>query len=118
MTLPVRPIPKDMAAQCHEPAANTAAVITLTGRPSMRWLIRTLGWSYSAAPTGGRIQVAVDGVVLLAFTITAAGPGALPLEYLAPDGATVVITVSAGGGVITCIANVLAGEMSGSAWEQ
>jgi hypothetical protein len=53
-------------------AADTAVVITLAASPGHRHLIHGMQWSYSAAPTGGRLTVADGITTIFDVDITAA----------------------------------------------
>jgi len=87
----------------HEPAANTAAVITLAAEAGRRHVVRYLAWSYSAAPTGGRLTVTDGGTNKLVVDITAAGQGSLNLTngFQGAVNSAVVATLAAGGAAVT-----------------
>lgn len=94
----------------HVPAGNTAAVVTYSAPGAgICHVINGVAWSYSAAPTGGRLTITDDGNTVLDIDITAAGPGSLcfahPLKGTANK--AVVVTLAAGGGVIVGKVNVL-----------
>ena len=118
MTMPVRVIPKDTTPSVHTPVADTAAIITLAAEHHVRHLVRTIVWSYSVAPTAGRLTLTVDGTIRLDVDITAAGPGALPLDLLTAEQAAVVITLAAGGAAVVGKLSVVSNPTSGSQWEQ
>lgn len=84
---------------------NTNVAITYT--PG-RITLGTIVWSYSAAPTGGRITVAGGGWNL-DVDIIAAGPDFIPFNFgeYATDDNDVVITLYAGGAGIVGKLNVL-----------
>jgi hypothetical protein len=84
----------------HVPAADTAAVVTLTPDSAEELLaIDHIAWSYTASPTGGRLTVAIGGVTVLDLDITTGGPG--PIEFgrglVGKPGETIVVTLAAGG---------------------
>lgn len=84
-------------------SAATNAVVTLAATANNFWVISTgVIWSYSAAPTGGRLTVAVNGAVVVDIDITAAGPGFLPLPEIRTPGVNqqVVVTLYSGGGSV------------------
>lgn len=83
-------------------SANAAAEVTLAdpGDGSVN-VIDGVAWSYSAAPTGGKLQLKEGSTVLLEVDITAAGPGvlALPGFHGAASTAFTASLAAAGGGV-------------------
>lgn len=88
-------------------APNTAVTITLPA--NTRWeLAGCILWSYSAAPTGGRLTVAGGGFGI-DVDIIAGGPGFIP--FTIPQHATgdnaIVITLAAGGAGIVGKLNLL-----------
>lgn len=85
----------------HAPASNTAAVVTLTAVASYHRAIKTIIWSYSAAPTGGRLTITDNAVTVLDMDITAAGPGILPIGMAFTENTQVVVTLAAGGAGIS-----------------
>ncbi len=98
----------------HEPAANTAAIVTLAASDAVahkgqKWALGGLAWSYSEDPTGGKLHVTNGGTQAFAVDVTAGGPGFIgfsdPLK--ADSNAEVVITLDAGGGTANGIVNVL-----------
>jgi len=83
--------------------ANANAVITVSADSAEFWTIDAIGWSYSAAPTGGRLVVTIGGTTLIDIDIVAGGPGLM--EFSNPfyktseaKGEALVITLHAGGG--------------------
>lgn len=60
-----------------------------------RTLIKQLLWSYSAAPTGGRLTITDAGVTVLDIDIIAGGPGPLMADYTGGDNAVLVVTLAA-----------------------
>lgn len=91
---------EEVQAKQHYPAANTAAVITLTAVENRRHTVHFVQWSYTAAPTGGRLTIDVGGVTKFDVDITAAGPGGFNLYIVAGVNQEVVITLAAPGGVV------------------
>lgn len=91
--------PDAISHKVHAPAADTAAVITLTGVAGSRHVIDVIHASYSATPTGGGITI-VSGVdTILSVDIPdlykdIRGP------FLGGVGETVVITLAAGSGTV------------------
>lgn len=84
----------------HVPGSNAAAIITLAAVAGQRNIVEAIQWSYSAAPTNGRLTV-VDGVTtVLDIDITAAGPGGFGLTIPGSVNSAVVITLAAGGSLI------------------
>lgn len=104
----------------HAPTSNTAAIVTYAalpassatsgGYPSGAHVITGVGWSYSAAPTGGNLKVEDgSGNVVFSADITAAGPGEIifPLPKRGAANTAMVVTLAAGGGGITGKVSVL-----------
>ncbi len=95
-------------ASLHEPAANTAAVVTLAAAgANKRRVVRTAGWSYSAAPTAGKVTISDAGTDVWAQDITGAGPAIETLEYVGGVNTQIVVTLAAGGGTVVGKLNVL-----------
>lgn len=89
-----------VAAQA--PAAATDAVITLATPPTgTRWKIRSIIWSYSAAPTGGSLVIAWTGGTMT-IAITAGGHGQLtfPNTLELPTDVSGTITLKSGAGAV------------------
>jgi hypothetical protein len=94
----------DSQNDVNAPAANTAAVVTYAaGAAGVQHCISGIAWSYSAAPTGGNLQITDGGNVAFSLDITAAGPGVI--NFSPPKKATaasaLVITLAAGGAAIS-----------------
>lgn len=82
------------------PAANTAAAVTCAAVSGRRQHLALVAWSYSAAPTGGRLTLADGADTVLDLAITAAGPGNLfgsSLALRGEVGNALVATLAAGG---------------------
>lgn len=101
----------------HYPAANTAAIVGDDGAGRAALTdpdpeIAAIHWSYDAAPTGGRLSITIDTVVVYDVDITAAGPGAVSFgdgELKLPAVSTDLdITLAAGGAAVTGKLNVFA----------
>ena len=97
-----------------EPAAATAAVITLaasslTAHKGQKWAIGGLAWSYDAAPTAGKLNITNGGTQAFAVDVTSDGPGFIGFsDPLKGDAnAELVITLASGGGAVNGIVNVL-----------
>jgi hypothetical protein len=96
----------------HAPLAATDAVITLAAAAGTRHVVDQVFGSYSAAPTGGKLTIAVTvagTAVSLAFEITAAGPFdivlAQPLQ--GDENTAITITLASGAGAVVGIVNAL-----------
>jgi hypothetical protein len=88
------------------PGTDTAAVATQAADAEQFWCIDWIRWSYSAAPTGGKVTVAVGGVTIDEFDVTAGGPGIMrydPPLYVPEQtlNQAVVVTLAAAGAGIT-----------------
>lgn len=93
-------------AKTHTPAANTAAVVTLTAAGAgVSNVIRGIAWGYSEAPTGGSLKIEDGaGTTVFSVPITAAGPGFIPVFGKGSANTALVVTLAAGGG--TCVGSV------------
>ena len=96
----------------NQVAVNTAAVVTLPARPGQAWHVLEVLWSYDGTPAGGSLSI-VSGTQVVEFSITNAGPGNYPpsgnvVAFAGPIGAEVVITLAAGGAVVSGKLNVKA----------
>lgn len=91
--------PQNITRLSNVPAAATAAVNSITGVPGLRYIVHGIQWSYSAAPTGGRLTIS-DGATLLDLDITEGGPGALAAGIPCDSGATLTITLASGAGAV------------------
>jgi len=96
----------------HAPLAATAAVITLAAAAGIRHVVDQVFGSYSAAPTGGALTIAltVNGAaVSLSVAITAAGQFdivfAQPLQ--GDENTAITITLASGAGAVVGIVNAL-----------
>lgn len=83
--------------------ADTAAVVTVAADAAQEWVVTSVHWSYTAAPTGGSLTIALDGDD---FVIDISLTGASYYEF--PSGLRVgskntalVVTLAAGGGGIS-----------------
>lgn len=85
------------------PAANTAAALTFAAVAGQKHHLVYVAWSYSAAPTGGKLTVE-DGVGTTVFEVdvTAGGPGSLALPpIIGSVNTALVVTLAAGGASVT-----------------
>jgi hypothetical protein len=103
--------PQNVINNVHTPVAATAAVITLAAPGTnevKRHVIHGIQWSYTAAPTGGRLTIVstTGSVVELDIDITAAGPGALGTPISGVINSEVVITLASGAGGVVGKLNV------------
>jgi hypothetical protein len=91
-------------------SANGAAILTLTAPTdaTKRRAFDALHWSYSATPTGGRLQITSGTQPSYDVDITAGGPGylAFPPSFRGQAGQTVVVTLAAGGASVVGKVNV------------
>lgn len=93
--------PGAVSAKIHVPAANTACVITIAADPVRKHVCHLVQWSYSTAPTGGRLTIEDGaGTVVFDVDITAAGPGGLTLFISGSANKAMVITLAAGGAAV------------------
>jgi len=97
------------ANYCHEPAANTQAVVTMAAPGGQhRNVIAGVYWSYDGNPTGGGLQITANGVQMFEVDITTGGPGFLPFDppLQFPRGQAVIVALAPGGLLISGIVNV------------
>jgi hypothetical protein len=94
---------KQTTGDLHAPAAATAAVITYAAETGRQHVIGGIWYSYSAAPTGGRLTIEDGaGTVVFDLTITAAGPGSVSFDapLCGSPGVALVITLASGAGAV------------------
>lgn len=107
----VTPLGNDAAAADRATAAaNTTVVITYAAVSTKRHVIGGVAWSYSAAPTGGKVTVEDEaGTVIFEIDITAAGPGEVPFRVpkRGRENKDLIITLAAGGVGIVGKLNIL-----------
>lgn len=99
-----------LAANIHEPAANTAAVVTYAAAPALKaHVISGVAWSYDGVPTNGSLVILDGAVRIFAVSITTAGPGFIPFDppFKGTDAATMTVTLAAPGGAVSGKLNVL-----------
>ncbi len=101
------PVPKT-----HAPAANTAAVITLAAAAGVRHVVDKIFGSYSAAPTGGSLTIALTvagSAVSLVVAITAAGQFDFdfPVPLQGDENTAITLTLAAPGGTVVGVLNAL-----------
>lgn len=63
-------------------ASGTNAEVTIAANPSEFWAIDWITWSYGGDPTGGKLEVLINGVVVYQIDITVGGPG--HIEFIKP----------------------------------
>jgi hypothetical protein len=85
-------------------SAATAAVATKAADAKQFWCVDWVTWSYSAAPTGGKITIAINGVTVWEQDITAAGPGQFDFSkaplYTGTLNQALTITLASGAGAV------------------
>lgn len=82
----------------HQPASNTEAVATISNGKNYTIKGRMVHYSYSAAPTGGKLTIKSGTTVISEVDVTAAGPGHLPLNgFDSTVNETLSATLAAGG---------------------
>ena len=88
------------------PGSATAAVCTKTADADNFWVIDWIRWSYDGVPTGGKVTVAIGGVTIDEFDVTAGGPGMMrydPPLYVPEQtkNQAAVVTLASGGVGVT-----------------
>lgn len=107
----VAPIGNDAAtADKVAGAAGAAAAKTYDAVADKCHVISGVAWSYSAAPTGGRLTIEDGaGVVVLDLDITTAGPDSV--QFVPPKRGTMntalIVTLAAPGGAVVGKLNIL-----------
>lgn len=91
----------DVESARHYPASNTAATQTLGALTLKRYVVAKVMWSYSAAPTGGRLTITDGGTTIFDVDIIAGGPGTISLMIPTNVNSEVIVTLAAGGVGIT-----------------
>jgi len=98
------------AGNVHEPAANTAAVVTLAAAGvGISHVLGLAAWSYDGAPTAGSLTIEDGaGTTVFKVDITAAGPGYFPFVpgLKGTANAAMIATLAAGGGGVNGIISV------------
>jgi len=86
----------------HAPAADTAAVVTVTGDANVPITLTQIWCSYSATPTGGSVQVQDGTDVVWSQHIAAAGPNQFTFypPLMGTKNQNLVVTLAAGGGAV------------------
>jgi hypothetical protein len=87
-------------------AAATAVVITLPAVENRRSVLHGVQWSYSAAPTGGKLTITTNAVTIFEEDITASGPGGHTIVLPSLNNTTMVITLASGAGAVVGKLNV------------
>lgn len=83
-------------------AANALASVTFAAVPGERHHAFHVHWSYSAAPTGGKLTVKDGATVIDEVDIIAGGPGSLSLPPAVGTANTAMtVELAAGGASIT-----------------
>lgn len=92
----------------HTPAANTAAVVTLTADEDHIHVIKDIWWSYGADPTNGEVNITAGGTEIYSILVTNKGPGHIEMNgfHNGTKNEEVVVTATAGGSAISCTLNV------------
>jgi len=96
----------------HAPAANTAAILTITPTAVEYVAMQSIEWSYDGVPSSGSLIITVAGATVWTEYITAAGPGhfdwsmaprifAAFASGIPTKGGAVVVTLAAGGAGIS-----------------
>ena len=101
-----------MAILKHAPAANTAAIVTLSTTGNAK--PEAIHYDYSGTPSGGLLTVTADGVVVFKRTLPAAGGGTVRFYAPHPIRATssgVVVTLAAAGAGVTGFLAVETGDV-------
>jgi hypothetical protein len=86
------------------PAAATAATYTIAAVAGHKNSIQKIFYSYSAAPTGGRLLVeSPSGTTIFDTDITAAGPGSVDFgknPLIGGTNSALIVTLASGAGAV------------------
>jgi hypothetical protein len=86
-------------------AAGAACSITLSPVAGTLHHLRSVTWSYSDTPSGGRLTIeSPDGETQLDIDITAGGPGQIVMEPM--KGSEIVVTLAGAGGAVVGKLNI------------
>lgn len=99
--------PSSITRSSTTAAANTAVAKTLAAVTGLRHILHGIQWSYSAAPTGGKLTVEdAVGTTIFEIDITAGGPNNIDITLHGSINTAMVITLAAGGAGITGKLNI------------
>jgi|GEM_PF-4037412 len=104
------------AAANHVTGVNLAAAITGPASASevggRAYVVAGIAWSYSGPPTGGRLTITDNAVIVFDLDVTAGGPGVVVFDppIRTADNKAMVITLTAGGVGIT-------GKLNANYWQ-
>ena len=97
----------EVISRIHTPAAATNAVVTVAADAIRKHVIHSVEWSYSAAPTGGRLTIEDGaGTIIFDVDIIAGGPGGFSFTRAGSPNKALIITLFSGGGVVVGKLNV------------
>lgn len=89
-------------------AAVSITLAAVTG-PDRKRVIDRVDWSYSAAPTGGRLTIASGAQATYDLDIAAAGPGVVDFSrggFKGLAATSLVVTLAGGGGAVVGKLNI------------
>jgi hypothetical protein len=92
------------SADVSVPAAGNQAQVSYSAAGfGMSHVISGIAWSYSAAPTGGRLQVGDNNYTVLDIDITASGAGSIIFSrpMRGTPNTALIVTLAAGGGAVS-----------------
>lgn len=94
--------------QAATSGAGASVAITIAADAVRRRVIDAVHFSYSAAPTGGRLTIASGAQATYDVDITAAGPGQVtfPGGFKGLAATSLVVTLAGGGGAIVGKLNI------------
>ena len=95
----------------HEPAANTAAVVTYAASSGLKHVITGIAWSYTGGIPSGSLKVEdVSGTTVFVMGITEEGAGIITFpkpKKAAAANTAMIVTLAAGGSGVTGKVSVL-----------
>jgi hypothetical protein len=98
-----------VAGDVHEPAADTAAIVTYSGTAGVSHVISGIAFGYDIDPIGGLLTVTANAVVVFTIPVTKSGAGFIPFTPPKKSGVAhaLVVTLAAGGAGCTGKVSVL-----------
>ena len=94
-------------ATSNYPGSATAAVVTFAAIATRMHSFKQIVWSYDGTPVGGRLSITIGATTVFDISITAGGPGFIPLDFKAPKNQAVTVTLASGGVGITGKLNII-----------
>ena len=102
---------KGASGDVHEPAANTAAIVTYAAVAGVKHIITGIAWSYAGGIPSGSLKVEdVSGTTVFVMGITEEGAGVITFprpKKAAAVNTAMIVTLAAAGAAVTGKVSVL-----------